>query len=367
MRKAMNKKAKLIIFLFVIVCFVFLTVLVTKKAKPVETSSQIPPVKIQKPEAGELSQSLVISGYVEAKATIPVVPFVQGTITSYNIKEGDFVKKDTILATIDDAPFKQTMLQAQAAYWATQSTFERIEVLYKSGAATQQNYDSAKAQRDASKAQYDLAKLQMDYTKVRAPVDGTILVADQAVGSIGTQTVPVAVLADLKEQVVRLKVPEKYFDLFQLDLKKLKVSIVRPAEQGMYEDAVTTATILSVAPYISPQSKNFVVVCKLDDPADRFRPGMFVKVCVQYAYYEDIFLLPVTARKLDGSCYIFEENSKTVKFISLDSVINDDKNFIVPEEYSDCWFVVDGQNIVFDGQQVQVLNNELLTKEEEAR
>ena len=61
------------------------------------------------------------------------------------------------------------------------------------------------------KAQYDLAKLQYDYTEVKASIDGTILAADLAEGSIGTQTQPVAVLADLSHLVVRLKVPEKYF------------------------------------------------------------------------------------------------------------------------------------------------------------
>ena len=80
----------------------------------------------------------------------------------------------------------------------------------------------------------------MSYTEVRAPVDGTILIANQAVGSIGTQTQPVAVLADLSNQVVRLKVPEKYFDLFTMERKNLFVEVIRPAEQGMYEDAVTT-------------------------------------------------------------------------------------------------------------------------------
>ena len=49
--------------------------------------------------------------------------------------------------------------------------YNRINNLYKSGATTQQNYDSAKAQADATKAQYDLAHLQVDYTEVRAPVD----------------------------------------------------------------------------------------------------------------------------------------------------------------------------------------------------
>ena len=92
---------------------------------------------------------------------IPVVPFVSGTIMEYPIKSGMQINKGDLIAKIDDEPYKQQMLQAKAAYLGYQSTFERVENLYKANAATQQNYDSAKAQRDAAKAQYDLAILQM--------------------------------------------------------------------------------------------------------------------------------------------------------------------------------------------------------------
>ena len=354
-----NKLLRYLLFIFAAVIFVILTVLVTRKKPVAEKPEALPAVVLQKPVNGTLVESVIISGYVEANAMIPVVPFVSGTIIEYPARAGDFVEKDTLLAKIDDAPFRQQLIQAEAAYFAAKSTFDRLENLYKSGATTQQNYDSAKAQADASKAQYDLAQLQVDYTEVRAPVDGTILIADQAVGGVGTQTQPVAVLADLTNQVVRLKVPEKYFDLFNLERDSLTVKVTRPAEKDMYEDAVTTATIENIAPYVSPESKNFIVVCHLDEPADRFRPGMFVKVQVAYKTYENVPLVSLKARKMDGSFYVYDEATSSVKFVEASNLPVDENNFIVPEEYRNSYIVMDGQNFVFDGQKVRVFEDVL--------
>ena len=354
-----NKILRYSLFAGVAIIFVLLTFLVTRKKPVAEKPDTIPAVVLEKPHIGKLVESVTISGYVEANAMIPVLPFVSGTITEYPARAGDFVEKDTMLAKIDDEPFRQQMLQAQAAWFAAQSTFDRIENLYKAGATTQQNYDSAKAQADASKAQYDLALLQVDYTEVKAPVDGTILIADQAVGGVGNQSQPVAVLADLSNQVVRLKVPEKYFDLFTLERDSLQVTVTRPAEKNMYEDAVTSATIENIAPYVSPESKNFIVVCRLDEPGNRFRPGMFVKVQVAYKTYENVPLISLKARKLDGSFYVFNEADSSVKFVNGDELPLDGTNFIVPEEYRNSYIVMDGQNFVFDGQKVRVFETAL--------
>ncbi len=354
-----KKIAKYFIFAAVVLLLVLLVTLLTKKTSGTKSEQEKPVVIVQKPQIGTLTESITLSGYVEAKAMIPIVPFVQGTITEYNAKAGDFVYKDTVLAKIDDAPFEQQKLQAQAAYLAAQSTFDRIQSLYKSGATSQQNYDSAKAQRDASKAQYDLAQLQYDYTQVKASVDGTILIADMAVGSIASGTEPIAVLADLSDQVVRLTVPEKYFDLFNLQKENLTVTVTRPADASFYEDAVTSATIETIAPYVSPQSKNFTVVCHLDQPGERFRPGMYVKVSVAYSTHTDVPLLPLTTKKIDGSLYSYDEQTQTVHYHLFEDTPSDATHFIVPAEYANFLFVTDGQNSVFDGQEVRVTDGGL--------
>lgn len=354
-----KRKFRFLIVIFLVVVFLALVFLFSKKKSPEKSDEKIPVVQIQKPQRKNLVESILISGYVEARDMIPVVPFVSGTILEYPVHAGEFVEKNTLLAKIDDEPYKQQLRQAEAAYSSAKSTYNRVASLYRAEAATQQNYENAKSQYEAYKAQYDLAKLQVDYTEVRAPVDGTVLVADMAVGSIGNQSQPVAVLADLSSQVVRLKVPEKYFDLFILEKENLTINVIRPAEKNMFEDAQTTATIQNIAPYISPQSKNFEVVCSLDNPGERFRPGMYVKVQVGYKTHSNVPVVPITAKKIDGSVYLYDADSKTVHFVVPEKIADDGKDFIVEEKYGESFFVVDGQNFLFDGQKVKLYEDAL--------
>ena len=278
---AAKKVKKVLIFCAVAVFFFILILLVTNK-KTVEQKTEILPVVVtQKPVRQNLVESISISGYIEAKSMIPVVPFVSGTITEYPVSVGDYVEKNQLLAKIDDKPFRQQMIQAEAAYFAAKSTYDRVESLYKAGATTQQNYDTTRAQYDANKAQYDLAKLQLGYTEVCSPISGTVLVADQAVGDIGNQQSPVAIVADLNNLVVRLKVPEKYFDLFVSEKENLSVKITRPAEKNLFEDAVSPAIIENIAPYVSPQNKTFEVVCRKTKNRERLKQGTFVKVQIK--------------------------------------------------------------------------------------
>ena len=361
---AVKKVKKVLIFCAVAVFFFILILLVTNKKKDEQKVETLPVVVIQKPVRQNLVESISISGYIEAKSMIPVVPFVSGTITEYPVSVGDYVEKNQLLAKIDDKPFRQQMIQAEAAYFAAKSTYDRVESLYKAGATTQQNYDTTRAQYDANKAQYDLAKLQLGYTEVCSPISGTVLVADQAVGDIGNQQSPVAIVADLNNLVVRLKVPEKYFDLFVSEKENLSVKITRPAEKNLFEDAVSPAIIENIAPYVSPQNKTFEVVCRLTQNSERFKPGMFVKVQIAYKTYENVPVIPLNAKKMDGSFYIYDEESQTVHFQMPDektsiSSINDGINFIVDEQFADSYFVIDGQNFVFDGQKVRLFDEAL--------
>ena len=357
--KKFNKKLFLrySIFILIVAIIIFLIMLFSNKETEGYTSPP-PAVEIIKPQNTDIQQSISISGYVEALDMIPVVPFVSGTIMEYPIKSGMKINKGDLIAKIDDEPYKQQMLQAKAAYLGYQSTFERVENLYKANAATQQNYDSAKAQRDAAKAQYDLAILQMSYTEVTSPSTGTVLMAPLAKGSIGSTQQPAAIIADLSKQVVRLNVPEKYFDLFNQDKSKINAIIKRPGLEGFSEDTICLAEIDTISPYIQPESKTFQVVFNLTNNLDLFRPGMYVDVIVNYAEYKNVPTLPLEVLKVDGSCYIYNEENSTVEHVNFPTEVRDEKYFLIPTEFSNKDFVINGQGFVFDGQKVKVVNSE---------
>src|SRR5438270_12205639 len=55
-----------------------------------------------------------VIGNVEAYATISVKAQVTGQLTNVHFNEGDFVKKDDLLFTVDQRPLEATLNQAQA-------------------------------------------------------------------------------------------------------------------------------------------------------------------------------------------------------------------------------------------------------------
>ena len=340
----------------------------------------VPTVTVALPVVGTMEESLTINGHVEARSMIPVIPLVSGTIVDYPAKAGEQVVAGQLLAQIDPEAFRQQMLQAQAAYTGFESSFKRVEGLYKAGAATQQEYDTVKAQRDAARAQYDLAVLQLGYASVSSPVAGTVLAAPLSAGSVAASPQPVAVVADLSDLVVRLQVPEKYFTLFSQYRHQLKAQIILPqdevglslagSEAGTGDVKLAQGRLDTMAPYIDGSSKTFETVFQLEEGREWFTPGMFVRVRIVFNSLENVLLLPITARKMDGTLY-FLEAAGEVKADSEAAIqgrlgswnhqdsVTDNQWIVVPDEYRTRLFVVEGQERVLAGQEVQAAVVEL--------
>lgn len=343
----------------------------------------VPAVTVAMPVVGTMEESVTINGHVEARSMIPVIPLVSGTIVDYPVGAGDQVEKGQLLAQIDPESFRQQMLQAQAAYSGLESSFKRVEGLYKAGAATKQEYDTVKAQRDAARAQYDLAVLQLGYASVSSPVAGTVLAAPLSAGSVASSPQPVAVVADLSDLVVRLQVPEKYFTLFFQYRHQLKAQIILPQDEvglsvtgeGAGGIKLAQGRLDTMAPYIDGASKTFETVFQLEEGKEWFTPGMFVRVKIVFNSLENVLLLPITARKMDGNLYFLEaaDEAKADSEAALrgrigswnhHNSLTDNQWIMVPEEFRTTLFVVEGQETVLAGQEVQASVVELSWEEQ---
>ena len=159
-------------------------------------------------------------------------------------------------------PYELQLAQAKAQATALESALSRMEPLYQAGAVTQQDYEMTKAQKDAADAQLELAELQLSYAEVTAPKGGTVVMADSSEGSVASSEMPLAIIADLSRLVVDVPVGEKFYDDIALaDPGSLSVEVYRP--DGTLS---SSASILSVSPYIDPTSKTFKVRVLLDEP-----------------------------------------------------------------------------------------------------
>lgn len=311
----------------------------------------VTPVEVMNAEQMTIDKELVISGHVEAKDTIAITPYLDGTILEYNIKEGDYLKDGDVVAKIDPEPYRLQLEQAKAAYAGYSSSLSRVEPLYQKGIATKQDYDTLKAQTDAAKAQLDLAKLQLSYTDVVAHASGTVEKTLSAKGSAAAKGTPIAIVANLDELVVDVKISESYFDLFNENADNLKIKVVRP-ESGYTKEVESKATVSYVSPYIDPTSKNFSVQISIDENKSSFKPGMYVKVYIVYDERTG-YALPVSAMRLDGSAY-YVKDGKAV-YVDLSNAFSNNEYFIVPDELKDESFITKGKDSVISGNDVNIV------------
>lgn len=344
---------KILISLFIVggIAFLYLRRNVSEE----ETAKEVRvPVRVSYPLRGTIQRSFKISGYVETEQMVTVLPKISGTLTDLFVDVGQRVEKNSIIGKIDSESYGLTLRQAEAAYLAAKSTYDRMEQLYQASATSKQNFDQAKAQYDAAKSQYELAQLQFDYTEITAPVGGVVLQKHTSEGSLVAQQIPIVTIGDLDRLVVNARIPEKYYAFFEKNKTKMEIEAELPA----LKDKDISISIQTISPFISSETKTFEVRCTLTGETSLVRPGMFIYLTFVLDKKEDVLYLPFEALVGgDTLWYVEPENCSAGTVSHSLSFFNDDV-FEVPEQYKEYPFIIEGQNFLSEGQKCRVLNKE---------
>ncbi len=307
------------------------------------------PVRIVKAEKGDLTRTLKLNAHVESESMVTVLPLVAGILQEMFVEVGQKVSKDQTIARIDSARFQLQVQQAEAAYYAAKSSFDRISQLYNAGATTQQNYDQTKGQYDAYASQYELARIQLNYANVKSPIDGVVLVKHLDTGSIAAPERPLVTIGDLNDLIVRAKIPEKYYKTIQLLQKTLPISVT-DAGGSKYK-----GIIKSISPFVSAETKNFELVISIQGGNQTLRPGMFVAIEFELERWKSVYSLPFQALSSGNTLwYVLDNVAKTMPFIPRDS---SDEAFIIPAEYEPYQFIVEGQFFLREDMPVSIVGN----------
>jgi membrane fusion protein (multidrug efflux system) len=320
------------------------------KGNRAEKSQSPIPVRVMRPEFGDLVRVLNLNGYVESETMVTVLPLVSGVLQELPVDVGDRVKRDQVIARIDPERFQLQFSQAETAYLSAKSTFERVSQLYKANATSTQNYEQAKAQYEAYQSQYELAKLQLEYTNVKSPLDGVVLKRHLSVGSLAAPERPLVTIADLKNLRIRCQIPERYYAVFQQAQKEggksLRITI-RRSDGSSYP-----GVLQSISPYVSAETKNFEVVITVASAVDQLRPGMFVTNTFELSRIKDVYTLPFTALAGGNSLWYVENGrAKRADFTVTES---NDRAFVVGPEWKDRDVIIEGWYFLREGSPVVV-------------
>lgn len=206
------------------------TIYIVKKKKQ---SPKISPIQTEKPIRKNVVQIITASGNLKAKEQISVGSLVAGKVVEIRVDDNDAVKKDQILAVLDDGvgdsdvkKLKAVLVEAKANAEYMTKYFNRQKELYKSGQISQNNFDKltqdykvALAKVDQTKADLEKAEKVDGNLLIKSPADGIVIAKRVDLGQMVTAQLQATVLFEIAKDLHEM---EAYLDVDEADVGMVK-------------------------------------------------------------------------------------------------------------------------------------------------
>lgn len=288
---------------------------------------------------------------------------VEGYLIKQNYKEGDYVKKGSMLFQIDPRTFRSDLDEAkanlakqQALLTTAQANLKRILPLAKANAVSQRDKDnsvgatlSAEAQVLSAKAQVRKAELNLSFTKITSPIDGIAGAAKAQLGDlVGTgQSLELTTVSTVNPIKVYVPISEREY------LETIGKSKSAPADKSESEAKPETDEKVTFDMYLAdgstwPEQGTFSfadrqvdtgtgtirVALLFPNPDNILRPGQFAKVRAHMGTEKGALLIPQRAvGELQG---VYQ-----VAVVGADNTVKI-TNVKVGERVKELWLITEG-------------------------
>lgn len=287
---SMNKN---IILIAIVLAVAGLIVYKAVWSKPVQTMSSSGflrtalPVNLQVATPEKFTETLPVTGSIEANESVVLKSEVSGKITGIFFNEGQRVSAGTVLIKVYDDDLQAQLAKAQANLILTEGMELRQRQLLDKEAISQQEYDVSFANLQSAQADVALLLSQISKTEIKAPFDGTIGFRKVSPGEYITPGIDIASLVNDDPAKIQFVVPEKYSQLLGRN------TVIKYHLQG--QQGERTATVYAQAPTIDQATRTLQLKAITPNPNGKLIPGAFAKIEIQMETQNNVILIPAEA------------------------------------------------------------------------
>ncbi|MEE8400334.1 MAG: efflux RND transporter periplasmic adaptor subunit [Desulfobacterales bacterium] len=275
-----------------------------EQARLAALKKDIPTVKVLTLtlEPIRLEDKINLPGQVEPQEDLWIKAEVFGQVTRIRVKEGQKVRKGQILVEIDDRDYRSRLARIEASYDLIQQEFDRYASLAKKKIAAQNKLDEIEARLKDVTAQRKEAQLALSRTRIAAPIDGRLNQIIPTQGNLLKVGDIVAQILNVDSVKVIVGVPESDVSAF-FDLNESTVLI----------EALADRRVTGKKLFLSYQPRSLARLYDLEllvaNPDGQIRPGMFARVELVRAVFENAIVIPLYAViAQNDERYVFVEN-----------------------------------------------------------
>jgi membrane fusion protein, multidrug efflux system len=321
------------------------------------TNTSLPLVAAIQAQPVPFDHYVSLQGTVKTLQNVLVYPEMPGILKSIAVRKGQRVKKNDLLALLDDGGLAAQFEQAKSQLALAKTVFERQERLWKQEIGSEIQYLQAKTNFES--AQSAVAALEMQYNKsfVRAPFDGLV---DQVFKEPGVFVSPgqgaeLFRIVNLDEVYLEVDVPESHVATVKKGTKAL-----------VYLGALATeieAEVSQRSNVINPSNRSFKIEVALPNKDGAIKPNLTATVQLNDYSKEQAILVvqSIVSENADGQQYCFVLRQEGDTYFAERRIVQTGKtqgdfievlDGITPGEL----LITEGAKKVTDGQQVQYIN-----------
>ncbi len=257
----------------------------------------VPNVNIVQPLIRSVESTMTLPANIEAIEEASIFSHVAGYLKKIYVDEGDVVKKNELLATIDAPDIVDAYNNTKAEYLYQKVTRDRYQQLVQQQVISQQEFDTVDAKYNEAKALYEAAAANLAYTYIRAPFSGNIARRYKYPGDLITvgkgQLHPI--FLEVNESTLRISI-----NVPQTNISNVRIGELVDIQVDAFPHDTFKGKISRIDDQLDPTTKTQRILVDIPNPDNKLHAGMFANIILRFAHKDNAITLPQDVVETEG-------------------------------------------------------------------
>ncbi|WP_253273377.1 efflux RND transporter periplasmic adaptor subunit [Leptotrichia sp. oral taxon 212] len=320
------------------------------KKKEKKAEENLRPVKVQTVGQNTISLGYTVSGTIKGKEEIPYTATSSGEVTVVNGKNGDYVNAGQVIIAIDNQAARANAMSASSNYEAARINYEKYRTLYNKRLVTETEYLNAKTNYDSARANLQTANDSNSKSVIRTNVNGVLANLNIERHQQVAAGQSLFTLVNESEMILEVGVSPQIVGKIQVGTTaKVKIDELNKEVEG---------EVYEISGAAQNATRQFLVKIKMQNPDRELKSGMYGTASIDTGAEEGVVIPKesIVVRGVEQIVYIIKDGKAVAIPIK---IVNQNETYAavtgdglaVGSE-----LVVDGQNVVQDGEKVKKVN-----------
>ncbi len=317
-----------------------------------ERKEEVRKVNVAEVKAGSVKDRVTFPGTTRSAEEVNISFRISGPLTKVTVKEGDYVRKGQLIATMDARDYELQLAATKAEYDRIKGDAERVTAMYKEGTTTAQNYDYARYGLQQVTQKLANHRNQLADTRLLSPISGFVKERLHEAGETVSAGMPIVSISSGDRIEVEINVSARDYARMQ-QLSDFRCTINALGNEPMVLERIRTSAMANATQLYTLR---FAIKGKYDRRL--LTPGMSALVSAMTTADDstDVTIPSSAITNKDGHTFVFLYSAKTGKITGKDievKEINTDGTALVSGLSAGNTIVITGVRYLTEGQQVE--------------